>query len=130
MNLEGQGSDAIGGFVEAVRGAAEDLVDAEKARLADLIHGVATALRHGGDELGAVVAGHAGDVADRVDHLSDRMRERSWREIVADLEDGARRRPELFLACAVAAGFLLGRVIAAPPRDGADRYPPRDGADH
>ena len=59
MNIEGQASGAIGGFVETVRGAAEDLVDAEKARLADLIHGVATALRQGGDELGAVVAGHA-----------------------------------------------------------------------
>ena len=117
--------DKAGAFTADMRGAAESLIDEQKVHMANLAHGFANALRRSADafaeEGGTVVAHYADQVADHVDHLSDAVRNQHWRDLVANVEDTARRRPELFLAGAVAAGFVLGRAMAAPPHDGADR---------
>lgn len=112
-------------FTQDVRGAAESPIDEQKAHMADLAHGFATALRRSADafaeEGGTVVAHYADQMAEQVDHLSDAVRNRNWRDLLADVEGTARRRPELFLAGAIAAGFVMARMITgAAPRDRAE----------
>jgi hypothetical protein len=119
----GQRGDDLGG---AAQQAAASLIDEQKAHMADLAHGFATALRRSADafadEGGSVVAHYADRMADEVDHLSDAVRNRDWRDLLAKVEDVARRRPELVLAVAIAAGFAMVRMmtVAAPP-DAAER---------
>ena len=118
--------DTASGFTRDVRGAAEGLLEEQKARVADLAHGVATALRRSADafaeEGGTVVAHYADQMAMQVDHLSDAVRNQNWRELLASVEDTARRRPELFLAGAIAAGFVMVRMMTGTaPRDSAER---------
>jgi hypothetical protein len=125
-----EAGESLGGaatdFAEDLRGAAANLLDEQKAHMADLAHGFATALRRSADafaaEGGTIVAHYADQMADRVDHLSDAVRNQAWRDLLANVEDTARRRPELVLAGAVAAGFVLVRMMTgAAPRDAAER---------
>jgi hypothetical protein len=117
--------DGAEGFMQDVRGAAESLLDEQKARVADMAHGFANALRGSADafaeEGSAVVARYADQIAEQVDHLCDAVRHQHWRDLLANVEDAARRRPEWFLAGAIAAGFLVGRIMTgAAPRDSAE----------
>lgn len=108
--------DAAGRFTSDLRGAADLLIEDQKVRLADLTQGLANALRRSADafaeEGGTVVARLADQAADQVELLSDTVRRESWRALAANVEVAARRRPELFLAGAVAAGFLLARLLS------------------
>lgn len=114
-------SDVIGGLKDA----ADTLIEDQKVRVADTVHGFAQALRKSADafaeEGGGAVARAASQMAERVEGVSHAMRERPWRTVLADLEDGLRRRPDLFFAGALAAGFLFGRLVAgATARDAAE----------
>lgn len=117
--------DTASGFTQDIRGAAESLIDEQKENVADLAHGCALALRRSADAFAeegvVIVAQYADQMADQVDHLSDAVRSRNWRELLANAEDAARRRPELFLAGAIAAGFVMVRLMTgAAPRDRAE----------
>lgn len=98
-----------------VRDAAQSLIDEQKVRVAELAQGFAHALRRSADafteEGGTLIARYAGRVADQVEEFSESVRTQSWRDMLTTAEDAARRRPELFLAGAVAAGFLVGRML-------------------
>jgi ElaB/YqjD/DUF883 family membrane-anchored ribosome-binding protein len=114
-------SDVLGGLKDA----ADTLIEDQKARVADTVQGFAQALRKSADafaeEGSDAVARAANQVADQAEGLSHSMRERPWRAVLADLEDGMRRRPDLFFAGALAAGFLFGRIVAgATARDAAE----------
>ena len=105
---------------EQMRDAAESLVDEQKERMAVAVQGVADMLRRTADTLenenNATAAHYAGRVAAQVDRLSTAVREREIGEMVASTEDFARRQPALFIAGAVAAGFVIGRLLARSPR--------------
>lgn len=105
---------------EQMRDAAESLVEEQKERMAAAVQGVADMLRRTADTLehenNTTAAHYAGRVAAQVDRLSTAVREREIGEMVASTEDFARRQPALFIAGAVAAGFVIGRLLARPPR--------------
>src|SRR6185437_2870984 len=105
---------------EQMRGAAESLVEEQKERMAAAVQGVADMLRRTADTLerenNATAAHYAGRVAAQIDRFSSAVREREIGEMVASTEDFARRQPALFIAGAVAAGFVIGRLLARPPR--------------
>jgi ElaB/YqjD/DUF883 family membrane-anchored ribosome-binding protein len=88
--------------------------------MAAAVHGVADMLRRTADTLehenNAAAARYAGRVAAQIDRFSTVVREREIGEMVASTEDFARRQPALFIAGAVAAGFVIGRLLARPPR--------------
>lgn len=110
----------VGRLGEQMRDAAESLIDEQKERMAMAVQGVADMLRRTADTLErenkATAAHYAGRVAAQIDRFSATVRERELGEMVASTEDFARRQPALFIAGAVAAGFVIGRLLARPPR--------------
>jgi len=105
---------------DQMRDAAESLVEEQKERMAAAVQGVADMLRRTADTLerenNATAAHYAGRVAAQIDRFSTAVREREIGEMVATTEDFARRQPALFIAGAVAAGFVIGRLLARPAR--------------
>lgn len=108
----------VGRLGEQMRDAAQSLIDEQKERMAAAVHDIADVLRRTADTLereNKVTAAHyAGRVAAQVDRFSATVREREFGEMVASTEDFARRQPALFIAGAVAAGFVIGRLLARP----------------
>jgi hypothetical protein len=105
-------------FAGEIRGAAESLLDEGKDRAIDTVHGVAQALRKTAEGLqeaegGEFVARYAEQAADQIERFTESMRDRHLTDVVADLDDFARRQPTLFLVGAVAAGFIVGRFMSA-----------------
>ena len=104
-------------FLDAARSAAESLLQEQKRQIADRVSGIARALQSAAHPLdesqSRVVARYLEEGAAQVHSLSGRMHERHWGELVADTEDFARRQPAWFVLGAVAAGFVLGRLLWA-----------------
>jgi ElaB/YqjD/DUF883 family membrane-anchored ribosome-binding protein len=112
----------VGRLGEQMRDAAQSLIDEQKERMAAAVQGVADMLRRTADTLerenNATAAHYASRVATQIDRFSATVRDRKFGEMVASTEDFARRQPALFIASAVAAGFVIGRLLARPPRRG------------
>ena len=99
-----------------VRNAAEEMLEERKERAAESVHGVADALRRTAGDLrgeNEAIARYAERAADTVERFSSTVRERRFGDMIADLDDFARRQPTLFLVGAIAAGFVTGRFLAA-----------------
>jgi plasmid stabilization system protein ParE len=111
---------------EQVREAAESLLQEQKDRMADAVHGLADALRQTAHTLereeNVAVARYADQAAAQIDRLSENLRNRQLRDLLANVENLARRQPSLFMAGAVAAGFVIGRVLARPADNAASGY--------
>jgi hypothetical protein len=118
--LAEEGIEATRGMADRlfgdVRNAAEEMIEERKGRAAETVHGVAEALRRTASNLkddNDLVARYAQQAAETIDRFSETVRQRRVADIVADLDDFARRQPTLFLVGAVAAGFIVGRFMAA-----------------
>jgi hypothetical protein len=99
-----------------VRSAAEEMLEERKGRAAESVQGVAHALRRTAGDLkgeNEAIARYAEQAADTVERFSSTVRERRFGDMIADLDDFARRQPTLFLVGAIAAGFVTGRFLAA-----------------
>jgi hypothetical protein len=93
---------------------AESTVAAQKERAADRLSGVAGALRQTSQELQPqdnMVAQLADSLADQAERLANYLRERDLSDLFNDVRQVAQRQPELFVAGALATGFLLGRFL-------------------
>lgn len=79
------------------------------------LEGVAHALRDVGDQLHNqeqdMLARYSDQAAQRIEQFHDYLDERTVDDLVADTEDFARRRPEIFLGGAFAIGLLVGRFL-------------------
>ncbi len=104
-------------LTDAAQSAALSLVDEQKARAAAQVGGVAAAVRAAARSLegsqSSVAAGYAHCAAREIEAFAATIRERHWAELAADVENVARRQPALFVAGAVAVGFLVGRFLSA-----------------
>ena len=111
---------------EQMRDAAESLLHEQKDRMASAVHDLADALRRTANtferEQKVTAARYAGQAADQIDRFSATMRDQHMRDLLAKAEGFARRQPVLFIAGAVAAGFVVGRVFARPTGDGAAHH--------
>src|SRR4051794_7135960 len=72
-----------------------------------------TALADGRPQDAGPLAGYVGEVEQRVAGLAARLEQRGPEGVVEDVSGFARRRPGVFLAGAVAVGFVVGRVVRA-----------------
>jgi hypothetical protein len=106
--------------------------------MAAAVHGFAQTLRQTAATLERdakpAAAQYADQAAVQIDRLSARVRDQRWQDMVAQLQGFARRQPQLFLTGAVAAGFVVGRLLAQPsaeppaPRVGDDDHMASDDA--
>lgn len=109
--------DIVAEFLDAAQSAAESLLGEQKRRAAEQVSGIAGAVRSAAHSLGRsenrAAARYAHQAADQVENFLHAVRDRDWREIVADIENFARREPTWFVLGAVVTGFLVGRFLWA-----------------
>jgi len=110
-------TNVVAEFADAARSAAESLLEEQKRQVADRLSGVGQALRSAVNSLehsqNTLIARYLERAAGQVEDISRLVRDRRWNEIAAETEEFARRRPTLFVAGAVAVGFLVGRLLWA-----------------
>jgi hypothetical protein len=109
-----------------VAGELETSAEEQKRRGAETMRAFAGAVQHAAGELdlaSPVVARQFRTAAQKVEELSEGLRDRSVRDLVGDVSEFARRQPLWFFGGAIIAGFALSRFLkstaAAPPS--ADR---------
>ena len=111
---------------EQMRQAAQSLLEEQKGRVAQAVEDIADVLRRTADALEsedrAATARYAEEAAAQIRRLSDALRNREIGELLAKAEDFARRQPALFIARAVAAGFVVGRMLVRPPEQRGRGY--------
>jgi hypothetical protein len=109
--LTGAAGQVASGLLAQVKSRASSQVAAQQAKAAEGLGSVATALRKAGNELrthNEGLASYADMAVDELEHISNRIREKSPGEYVRDLEHFARRRPAAFIG----GSFLLGLGLA------------------
>ena len=103
---------------DQMRDAMASLIEEQKDRMAAAVQGLAQTLRQTAETLERddkpFAAQYTDQAATQIDRLSARVREQRWQDMVAQLEGFARRQPQLFLTGAVAAGLVVGRLLARP----------------
>lgn len=104
-------------LADAAQSAALSIVDEQKARAAARVESVAEAVRAAARSLersqNRDAAACIDFVAHQIDAVADTIRSRHWAELIADIEDVARRQPTVFVAGAVAVGLIAGRFWTA-----------------
>jgi hypothetical protein len=136
-------SSEVKSQVTDIAGAAQEqatnFLDEQKGMAAQRIGGVANALRHAGQELAGndegALAQYTDTLAGQLDRFSNTLRDREIGSLFDDAKQLAYRQPELFVAGALAAGFVLGRFFKSSRRsyrsnraydDSYGEYDPRD----
>jgi hypothetical protein len=106
---------------QATRSASAKL-DAQKDSAASGLDNFAQALRKAGGETDG--AGRFADMAaDRLEQLSNSLRNKDLDSLVEDAESFARRQPVAFFGAAVFAGFLAVRFLKSSRRAAGDASP-------
>ncbi|HIJ62053.1 MAG TPA: hypothetical protein HPQ04_05105 [Rhodospirillaceae bacterium] len=103
-----------GDLVDQVKSAVDQAVNQQKDRMAERLSAVAEAMKDTGRTLvqhNATAARYAQTWAARVEGVAETVKVRSAGQLVSVTEDFARRQPGLFVGAAVAAGFMLARVL-------------------
>ena len=103
-----------GQVIEDARSMVRNMADQQKHKVASRLGGVAQALHETAKTLekqNATAGRYAGLAARQVDRATKALKERAVEELVGEAEDFARRQPMLFIGGAMAAGFILSRVI-------------------
>lgn len=87
----------------------------QKTRAADQLSDVAHALRRTGEELQSqehpTIAQFADAAAEQVERFSTYLKQGDLGDLWQDVRNMAQRQPEIFVASALAAGFLVGRFL-------------------
>jgi molecular chaperone GrpE (heat shock protein) len=105
----------LGETVDEAKGQVKSTLSDQKGKAAENFNQVASVLRRTSQELSAnenqTFAHYAEAAADQVERFSGYLKNHEVDELVNDLRDVARRQPEMFVAGALAAGFLIGRFL-------------------
>jgi hypothetical protein len=108
-----KGSEAIHAAREKTRNVAVD----RKNQLGVRIHGYGSAFRRAADKLrdekDPNIAHYAESLAERIDQAADYVQSRDPGMILRDVENAARRRPEIFFGGMFLAGLVLARFLKA-----------------
>lgn len=92
----------------------KDAADSQRHRAADAMRGMAGALHRAAGDLkpeNETMGRYTDMAADRLDQFAGYLRGADWSEVVESAEDMARRQPAWFIGGAMAAGFVVARLI-------------------
>jgi len=99
-------------FADAAQSTAEALLQKQKQQIADRVSGMAEALECAAHSLyqsqNRIIGRYVRDAGQQIRSFSRTLQERRWNELI---EDFARRQPTWFVLGAVAAGFLVSRLV-------------------
>jgi len=108
-----KGSEAINRAKERGRSVADE----QKNHLGERIHGYSSAVRRSAQQLredqDPNIAHYAEAIADKIDQAADYVQSRDPGMILRDVENVARRRPEMFFGGMFLAGLVLARFLKA-----------------
>jgi ElaB/YqjD/DUF883 family membrane-anchored ribosome-binding protein len=115
----------------AVRDSATALFEEQRDRAATEIAALGEVLRRSAKSVvenhEGAVARYADQAAARIGAFADGLRDRSWSEMIGEVEDLARRWPLAFVASAACAGWVVGRLLVVsdttPPTPAASTLP-------
>lgn len=120
-----QAQQAAGQVADQAKQQASSQLENQKGRAVDSLVSVAQALRqtsqHLHEQEQGSVAGYLDQIAEQTERFTNYLRARDVGEVVDDTEDLARRQPGLFVAGAVALGFLGGRFLMTSGQRAASR---------
>jgi len=112
--------DTAGQVADQAKQQATSQIESQKERTVVALVTVAQAIRQTSQHLReqdqGAVGGYVGQAAERVETLTDYLRTRDVPALLADTQDLARRQPGLFLAGAVALGFVGARFLKSSGR--------------
>jgi hypothetical protein len=119
---------AAGDLADQAGRTAEAKASTAMDQLGQALEQVAQATHEAGDSLRSqqpAVAGAVDTAADKVTEASQYLREHEVREVIATVEDAARRQPALVIAGGFALGLVAARLLrSATPSYGRSGYPP------
>jgi hypothetical protein len=110
----------VGRLGDQMREAARSLLHEKMERVAQAVDAFAEAFRRAAWSLDrnrqSRAAHYAEQAAARIERVSADVRNHHFNDMMAGTNDFAHRRPALFVAGAVAAGFVLSRLLVRPGR--------------
>jgi hypothetical protein len=110
-----QAQGAAGQIAEQAKQQATSQLESQKDRAVDTLVTVAQALRQTGQQLQqqeqGAVGGYVEQAAERVERMTNHLRSHDVPELITQTQDFARRQPGLFVAGALALGFLGARFL-------------------
>ena len=104
---------------------AKSRLDEGKKAAAHQVSAIAQAVRVSGDELREQeqpeMARYASMAADRIDRMANTLREKDTDQLMGEVEAFARRKPEVFLGTAFAAGVFVARFLKSSGQHSRER---------
>jgi hypothetical protein len=114
MNATGERS-VVAEFVEAAQSAAASLLKEQRQRIADRVSGVAEALEGAAHSLkqskNQVIGQYTQEAGRQVRTVAVTLQEPRWNELIADIEEFARRQTTWFVLAGMTVGFMVGRFL-------------------
>jgi hypothetical protein len=116
-----------GGIINRVKESATEQLTTQKNRGTDALGRIAGAVRESTqklrDERHDTIAGYIDQAADRIERVSQQLRDKDINELVSDMQRLARRQPAVFIGSAFALGVLGARFLkSSRPRQAGDDY--------
>ncbi|MGJ3265030.1 MAG: hypothetical protein ACFE0R_17530 [Salinarimonas sp.] len=110
-------------FVHGARDRASDYLERRKESAVQSIDDVAHTLRESSETFDdrPNLRLFVDSAADGLENLAEEIRDRSFIEVYADVEQFARRRPALFAGAAGVAGFMLARFLKSSAEEVEER---------
>jgi len=128
-----QAQGAAGQVAEQAKQQATSQLESQKRRAVDSLVTVAQALRQTGEQLEqqeqGAVGGYVEQAAERVERVTNHLRSHDVPELLAQTQDFARRQPGLFVAGALALGFLGARFLMSSGQRAAQQQRSAGGYD-
>jgi hypothetical protein len=107
-------------LLEVARRRGRGLLDRQKRAAVDELHSVADIMREAAHSFEqreeAGLGSYVEKAAQALDRVSSTLREREVGDLLAEAENGYRKRPAICLAATALAGFAIGRFLRAGPR--------------
>ena len=113
---------SVAGVIDQVKQQASSRVNEQKARAAEGLGSVASAIRSASENLrteNQTLATYADKAVDQIQLFADRMRDKEPAEMVRDAERFARRNPAAFVGGAFVLGLALARFLKSSGDTGA-----------